>query len=61
MMTIPPEIHYVSYAAHNFSLLRRLALNLLRQDRTARCGTKGSRLKAGCDSTYRLQVLNGSS
>jgi predicted transposase YbfD/YdcC len=50
----------VGHAAQNFSLLRRLALNLLRQDRTARCGIKGRRLKAALDPTYLLNVLNGS-
>jgi predicted transposase YbfD/YdcC len=47
-------------AAHNFSLLRRLALNLLRQDHTARCGIKGRRLKAALSPAYLLRVLNGS-
>ncbi len=36
----------VGHGAHNFSLLRRLALNLLRQDHTARCGIKDRRLSA---------------
>jgi predicted transposase YbfD/YdcC len=48
------------HAAHNFSLLRRLALNLLRQDHTARCGIKGRRLKAALSPAYLLSVLNGS-
>jgi predicted transposase YbfD/YdcC len=48
------------HAAHNFSLLRRLALNLLRQDRTARCGITGRRLKAALSPAYLLTVLNRS-
>ena len=48
------------HAAHNFSLLRRLALNLLRQDPTARCGIKGRRLKAALSPAYLLTVLSGS-
>jgi predicted transposase YbfD/YdcC len=48
------------HAAHNFSLVRRLALNLLRQDHTARCGIKGRRLKAALSPAYLLALLNGS-
>ena len=48
------------HAAHNFSLLRRLALNLFRQDPAPRCGIKGRRLLAALDPTYLLTVLNGS-
>lgn len=43
--------------AHNFSLLRRLALQLLRRERTIKIGTKGKRLKAGWDDGYLLKVL----
>jgi predicted transposase YbfD/YdcC len=50
----------VGHAAQNFSRLRRLALNLLRQDPGARCGVKGRRLMAALDPTYLLNVLNGS-
>jgi predicted transposase YbfD/YdcC len=50
----------VGHGAHNFSLLRRLSLNLLRQDRAARCGIKGRRLKAALDPAYLLAVLSGS-
>jgi len=34
-------------AAQNFSLLNRIALNLLKQDKTCKLGIKGKRLKAG--------------
>jgi predicted transposase YbfD/YdcC len=50
----------VGHAAHNFSLLRRLALNLLRQDTKTRCGIKGRRLKAALSPAYLLNALNGS-
>jgi predicted transposase YbfD/YdcC len=50
----------VGHGAHNFSLLRRLSLNLLRQDHNARCGIKGRRLKAALDPAYLLAALNGS-
>jgi predicted transposase YbfD/YdcC len=44
-------------AAQNFSLLNRLALNLLKQDQTTKLGVKGKRLKAGWDNDYLLQLL----
>ncbi len=50
----------VGHGAHNFSLLRRLSLNLLRQDHTARCGIKGRRLKAALSPAYLLTTLNSS-
>lgn len=42
-------------SAQNFSLLNRMALNLLRQDRTTKLGIKGKRLKAGWDNDYLLK------
>jgi predicted transposase YbfD/YdcC len=45
------------HADQNFALLRRLALNLLRQDPSATMGTKAKRLKAGWDDAYLLKIL----
>ena len=45
------------HAAQNFSLINRLALNLLKQDKTSKLGIHGKRLKAGWDNHYLLKVL----
>jgi predicted transposase YbfD/YdcC len=50
----------VGHGAHNFSVLRRLSLNLLRQDHAARCGIKGRRLKAALCPAYLLATLHSS-
>jgi predicted transposase YbfD/YdcC len=42
----------------NFALVRKLALNLLRQDTTVKIGIKGKRLRAALDPNYLLHLLN---
>ncbi len=44
-------------AAQNFSLITRIALNLLKQNKSSKLGMKGKRLKAGWDNDYLLHLL----
>jgi predicted transposase YbfD/YdcC len=44
-------------AAQNFSVLNRIALNLLKQEKSSSRGIKGKRLKAGWDHAYLLKLL----
>ena len=46
------------YGAENLARLRHFALNLLKQDKTAKIGVKNKRLKAGWDHDYLLHLLN---
>ena len=47
----------VGHAAHNLAILRRFALNLLRQETTARLGITAKRLQAAWSEPYLLRVL----
>ena len=45
------------HAAENMATLRRIALNLLKQERSLKRGIKGKRLKAALSPDYLLKVL----
>jgi len=49
----------VGNAAENLSRVRRIALMLLKQEKTAKVGVKARRKKAGWDRKYLLKVLQG--
>jgi len=47
----------VGHSAENLSRIRRLALNLLRRDKTCKNGLKGKRLKACLKQDYLLRII----
>ena len=45
------------HAAENVALINKIALNLLKNEKSIRLGVKNKRLKAGWDDDYMLKVL----
>jgi hypothetical protein len=52
-----PRMHQGN-SAENFSILRRIALNLFNQDESVKACIKNPRLLAACDDAYRQKLLN---
>ncbi len=46
------------HAQHNLAILRRLALNLLRREKSAKIGMAAKRKRAGWKTDYLLKVLS---
>ena len=44
--------------AHNFAILRRIALNLLKQENSVKLGIHNKRLNAVWDTDYLMKVLS---
>ncbi|MDH3327542.1 MAG: ISAs1 family transposase [Gammaproteobacteria bacterium] len=47
--------------AENFSILRRISLNLLKKEKTDKTGIETKRLRAGWDNKYLMKVVSGMS
>lgn len=45
-------------AAQNFSILRKIALNLLKNEVSERQGIKGKRLKTAYDQNYLISIIH---
>lgn len=45
-------------AAENYSVITRMALNIIKNEKTSKRSVKGKRLKAGWDNSYLLVLLN---
>ena len=45
------------YSAQNFSIINRIALNILKNDKSRKRSVKGKRLDAGWDNDYLLKIL----
>jgi hypothetical protein len=45
------------YAAENRAVIRHIALNLLKLDKSKKVGVKSKRLAAGWDETYLLHLV----
>jgi hypothetical protein len=54
---LPFEKVRKDHAAENLAVLRHLALNLLKNEKTAKSGTHAKRSQAGWNNDYLLAIL----
>ena len=47
------------YGPENFAVIRHIALNLLKNEKTAKTGIQNKRLMAGWNHAYLAKLLNG--
>ena len=47
------------HGPENFAVLRHIALNLVKQEKTQKASVKGKRLMAGWDEDYLFKILSG--
>jgi len=47
------------HGPENLAVLRHIALNLIREEKTVKLGVKNKRIKAGWDNEYMAKVLFG--
>jgi hypothetical protein len=47
----------IGHASENLAIIRRVALNLLKQEKTSKVGITARRKRAGWDNKYLLKVL----
>jgi hypothetical protein len=52
-------LHRDQRAARNFAVLRKIAVNLVGRDRSAKASVRVKRKKAAWNDTYMLQLLAG--
>jgi len=45
------------HAPENLAIMRKIALNALRQNKSKKCGAKGKRLTCAMDDEYPLKVI----
>jgi len=50
-------VGFAGHAAENFALLRRLSVNLLKQENTFKGSLRMKRYKAALDNNYLLKIL----
>jgi predicted transposase YbfD/YdcC len=48
----------IGHAPENLALIRKMALNLLRQNKTKKCGAKTKRMLCAMDTNFLLEILN---